>query len=173
MGYEIAEQLGWTFPDVILYPTGGGTGIVGIWKAVQEMEEMGWTDGKRPRIFSVQAEGCQPIVRAFQQGTEFAEPWQNAKTIAAGMRVPGAIGDYLMLRAIRESNGGAIAVSDEELLDHMRLVARLEGIVVCPEGGALAAAARRLIAAGEVAADDSILLLNTGSGLKYVELLGD
>ena len=171
MGYEIAEQCGWTFPDAIIYPTGGGTGVVGIWKAVEELEALGWTDGKRPRFFCVQAEGCQPIVRAFQRGDDHAEPWQNAHTVAHGMRVPSAIADYLILNVLRESSGGAIAVSDDDLLDHMRLIARTEGIVVGPEGGATAAAARRLIASGALSPNDCILLLNTGSGLKTPELM--
>ena len=171
MGYEIAEQCGWTFPDTIIYPTGGGTGVVGIWKAIEELEALGWTDGKRPRFFCVQADGCQPIVRAFERGDEHAEPWQNAHTVAHGMRVPSAIADYLILRVLRESGGGAIAVSDDDLLDHMRLIARTEGIVVGPEGGATAAAARRLIASGTLSHDDHILLLNTGSGLKTPELM--
>jgi len=171
MGYEIAEQCGWTFPDAIIYPTGGGTGVVGIWKAIEELEALGWTDGKRPRFFCVQAEGCQPIVRAFEQGTDHAEPWENAHTVAHGMRVPSAIADYLILNVLRESNGGAIAVSDNDLLDHMRLIARTEGIVVGPEGGATAAAARRLIDSGVLSRNDHILLLNTGSGLKAPELM--
>ena len=171
MGYEIAEQCGWTFPDAIIYPTGGGTGVVGIWKAIEELEALGWTDGKRPRFFCVQAEGCQPIVRAFEQGTDHAEPWANAHTVAHGMRVPSAIADYLILNVLRESNGGAIAVSDDDLLEHMRLIARTEGIVVGPEGGATAAAARRLIASGTLSPSDHILLLNTGSGLKAPELM--
>ena len=171
MGYEIAEQCGWTFPDAIIYPTGGGTGVVGIWKAIEELEALGWTDGKRPRFFCVQAEGCQPIVRAFERGDDNAEPWENAHTVAHGMRVPSAIADYLILNVLRESSGGAIAVSDDDLLDHMRLIARTEGIVVGPEGGATAAAARRLIASGTLSHDDHILLLNTGSGLKTPELM--
>ena len=171
MGYEIAEQCGWTFPDAIIYPTGGGTGVVGIWKAIEELEALGWTDGKRPRFFCVQAEGCQPIVRAFNRGDDHAEPWENAHTVAHGMRVPSAIADYLILNVLRESDGGAIAVSDDDLLDHMRLIARTEGIVVGPEGGATAAAARRLIASGTLSPDDHILLLNTGSGLKAPELM--
>ena len=171
MGYEIAEQCGWTFPDAIIYPTGGGTGVVGIWKAIEELEALGWTDGKRPRFFCVQAEGCQPIVRAFNRGDDHAEPWQNAHTVAHGMRVPSAIADYLILQVLRESGGGAIAVSDDDLLEHMRLIARTEGIVVGPEGGATAAAARRLIASGTLSHDDHILLLNTGSGLKAPELM--
>jgi threonine synthase len=171
MGYEIAEQMGWTLPDAIVYPTGGGTGIVGMWKAFDEMEQMGWIDSKRPKMYCVQAEGCAPIVRAFDRGDEFAEPWQNAETLAAGMRVPGAIGDYLILRALRESGGSAQTVSDEEILEWMRRVAGLEGIFVCPEGAATAAAVPKLLARGELSPQDTVLLLNTGSGLKNLELV--
>ncbi len=171
MGYEIAEQMAWTLPDAIIYPTGGGTGIVGMWKAFEEMEQLGWTDGKRPRMFCVQAEGCAPLVRAFREGAEFAEPWKNARTIAAGIRVPVAIGDYLILRALRESDGGALTVTDDEILTYMRTVATLEGMFVCPEGAATAAALNKLLQEGTLSPDDRILLLNTGSGLKYLELL--
>ena len=171
MGYEIAEQMNWTLPDVILYPTGGGTGIVGMWKAFDEMEAMGWIDAKRPRMFAVQSEGCAPIVRAFNEGAEFAEPWENPDTLAAGIRVPAAIGDYLILQALRESGGGAITVSEEEILSDMRAVASLEGMFVCPEGAALSAALRKLLANNTLSPDDSILLLNTGSGLKYLDMI--
>ena len=171
MGYEIAEQLGWTLPDAIIYPTGGGTGIVGMWKAFDEMEAMGWIGSERPRMFAVQSEGCAPIVRAFEQGTEFAEPWQDAQTVAAGIRVPSAIGDYLILGAVRESGGGALTVSDDEIRDYMSTVARLEGMFICPEGAATAAALEKLLAAEQLGADQRILLLNTGSGLKYLELV--
>ena len=171
MGYEIAEQLGWTLPDAIIYPTGGGTGIVGMWKAFDEMEAMGWIGSERPKMFAVQSEGCAPIVRAFEQGTEFAEPWQDAQTVAAGIRVPSAIGDYLILGSIRESGGGALTVSDDEIRDYMGKVARLEGMFICPEGAATAAALEKLLAAEQLGADQCILLLNTGSGLKYLELV--
>ena len=171
MGYEIAEQMGWTLPGTIIYPTGGGTGIVGMWKAFQEMEEMGWIDGKRPKMFCVQAEGCAPMVRAFREGSEFAEPWQNANTIAAGIRVPAAIGDYLILGALRESGGGALTVTDDEILDYMKIVASLEGMFICPEGAAITAALEKLLADGTLSPDENILLLNTGSGLKYLELV--
>ena len=171
MGYEIAEQMGWSLPDAIVYPTGGGTGIVGMWKAFEEMEALGWTDSRRPRMFCVQAEGCAPIVRAFDRGDEVAEPWTGAQTVAAGMRVPGAIGDYLILRALRESGGGAITVSDEEILSWMGRVASLEGIFVCPEGAATAAAVPKLLARGDLSAGETVLLLNTGSGLKNLELV--
>ncbi len=171
MGYEIAEQLGWRMPAVIVYPTGGGTGIVGIWKAVEEMEAMGLLDGKRPRMFCVQSEGCAPLVRAFHSGADHAEPWPDAQTLAAGIRVPSAIGDYLILNVLRESNGGAVTVSDDEIVDWMGRVASLEGLFVCPEGAATAAALAKLIADGSVAPGELALLLNTGSGLKYLETL--
>ena len=171
MGYELAEQMGWRLPDTIIYPTGGGTGIVGFWKAFEEMENLGWTDGRRPRMFSVQAEGCAPIVRAFHEGAEFAEPWRDARTFAAGLRVPAAIGDYLVLRVLRESGGGAVTVSDEEILDWTREITSLAGVFVCPEGAATAAALSRLLADGAISPDETTLLLNTGSGLKYLDLL--
>ena len=171
MGYEIAEQLGWTLPDAIIYPTGGGTGIVGMWKAFAEMEAMGWIGSERPRMFAVQSEGCAPMVRAFERGDEFAEPWENAETMAAGIRVPSGIGDYLILGAIRESGGGALTVSDDEIRDYMRRVARLEGMFICPEGAATAAATEKLLASGDLGAEERILLLNTGSGLKYLDVV--
>ena len=171
LGYEVAEQMGWELPDAIIYPTGGGTGIVGFWKAFEEMENLGWTEGGRPRMFCVQAEGCAPIVRAFHEGTEFAEPWENARTMAAGLRVPAAIGDYLILQVLRESGGGAITVSDAEIMDWVKRLASLEGVFACPEGAATAAALSKLMADGALSPDDNILLLNTGSGLKYLDLL--
>ena len=171
MGYELAEQLGWTLPDAIVYPTGGGTGIVGFWKAFEEMEQLGWTDGRRPRMYSVQPEGCAPIVRAFHQGKRFAEPWQDAHTLAAGMRVPAAIGDYLMLDALRESGGGAVAVTDDEILEWVPKVSSLEGIFVCPEGAATAAALSKLLHDGTISPNETVLLLNTGSGLKYLDVV--
>ena len=171
MGYEIAEQSDWELPDAIIYPTGGGTGIVGMWKAFAEMEEMGWIGPKRPKMYAVQAEGCAPIVRAFREGAEFAEPWENAQTMAAGIRVPGAIGDYLILGAIRESGGGALTVTDDEMKYYMSLVASLEGMFICPEGAATAVALNKLLLAGDLSPDENILLLNTGSGLKYLDVM--
>ena len=171
MGYEIAEQLGWNVPDAIVYPTGGGTGIVGIWKAFQEMEALGWLDGRRPRMFCVQADGCAPLVRAFHEGTDHAEPWVGAETVAAGLRVPAAIGDYLVLAALRESGGGALTVTDDEIMKWVRDVAALEGLFMSPEGAATAAALQRLLADGAVSPEETVLLLNTGSGLKYLDLL--
>jgi|TARA_B100000959_G_scaffold48613_2_gene49954 threonine synthase len=171
MGYEIAEQLDWELPDNIIYPTGGGTGIVGMWKAFQEMEDLEWISSKRPKMFAVQAENCAPIVRAFQNGDEFAQPWENATTLAAGMRVPSAIGDYLILNAIRDSGGSAITVSDEEMTDMTDLIGKLEGFFVCPEGAATACGARKLIKTGSIDPSEKTLLLNTGSGLKYLDML--
>ncbi len=171
MGYEIAEQSGWTLPDAIIYPTGGGTGIVGMWKAFAEMEAMGWIGSRRPKMFAVQAEGCAPMVRAFERGTEFAEPWQDAKTIAPGIRVPSGVGDYLILNAVRESGGGALTVSDDEIRDYMGRVARTEGIFICPEGAATAAALEKLLADAQLDPDANILLMNTGSGLKNLDLV--
>ena len=171
MGYEIAEQLNWTLPDVIIYPTGGGTGLIGMWKAFQEMAELGWIGSKRPRMVSVQASGCAPIVKAFGEGRETAEPWQNAKTVASGLRVPQAVADFLMLRALRESNGTALSVSDEEMIAEISRLGRAEGIFFCPEGAACAAALRRLMQNGWVKPTDEVVLFNTASGLKYLDVL--
>jgi threonine synthase len=172
MGYEVAEQLGWELPDVVIYPTGGGTGLIGMWKAFEEMEHLGWVEpGHRPRMVSVQAEGCAPIVRAFDSGAESAEPWQDARTVASGLRVPGAVGDFLMLRALRESGGTAIAVSDDELLAASHDFARLTGIFPAPEGGATLAALLSLKEQGLIKADERVVLFNTGSGYKYLEAL--
>lgn len=169
MGYELAEQLGWRLPDVILYPTGGGTGLVGMWKAFEEMETLGWIDGSRPKMVAVQSEGCAPIARAFHAGEEFAEPWQDAETCAAGIRVPAAVGDFLMLRALRESGGTAVTVSDAELLEACRLVTSREGLFVCPEGGAAVAGMMKLLREGWLTGDEEVVIFNTGTGLKYGE----
>ena len=172
MGYELAEQLGWTLPDWIIYPTGGGTGMVGMWKAFEEMEALGWiAPGRRPRMVTVQAEGCAPIVRAFKEGTEKAAPWEHAHTVADGLRVPRAIGDFLILRAIRESGGTAIAVSDRAMAEGMLEMGRLEGISAAPEGGAALEALRVLVASGEVGPSDRVVLFNTGGALKYFDAL--
>lgn len=173
MGYEIAEQLDWTLPDVIIYPTGGGTGLIGMWKAFQEMEQLGWIGSKRPRMVSVQASGCAPIVRAFDDGKDTAEPWQNAKTVASGLRVPQAVADFLMLQAIRESKGTALSVSDDEMLAEIPRVGRAEGIFFCPEGAACIAALRRLVQQGWVNPSDKVLVFNTASGLKYLDVVRD
>jgi threonine synthase len=172
MGYEIAEQSGWKLPDVILYPTGGGTGIVGMWKAFDEMEALGWIGSERPKMFAIQSEGCAPIVKAFRDGTEFADMWPNATTLAAGIRVPAAIGDYLILQALRDSGGGAETVSDDEILVNIKRVGSLEGMFICPEGAALVAALEKLLADGTLSPDENILILNTGSGLKYLDMIG-
>jgi threonine synthase len=171
MGYEIAEQLGWTLPGAVIYPTGGGTGIVGMWKAFEEMEQLGWIDGRRPKMISVQAEGCAPIVRAFERGERHAEPWVDARTAASGLRVPAALGDYLMLDAIRDSGGTAVAVSDEAMIADMRVLAGEEGISSAPEGAATLAALRVLLAQGVLRRDERIVLFNTGAAWKYAELV--
>jgi threonine synthase len=171
MGYEIAEQLNWKLPDVIIYPTGGGTGLIGMWKAFAEMEEMGWIDSKRPRMVSVQASGCAPIVRAFEEGKDKAEPWQNAKTVASGLRVPQAVADFLMLQALRESNGTALSVSDDEMLAEIPCVGRAEGIFFCPEGAACVAALRQLTKQRWIKPRDEVVIFNTATGLKYLDLL--
>jgi threonine synthase len=170
MGYELAEQMGWELPDVIIYPTGGGTGLIGMWKAFEELEALGWIGSKRPRMVTVQSDGCAPMVRAFQEGKEFAAPWPSARTIADGLRVPAAVGDFMILRALRESNGTAIAVSDEEMLEAANLIGRTQGIFVCPEGAAPLVAFQRLREQGWIADEETVVLFNTGSGLKYVHL---
>jgi threonine synthase len=172
MAYELAEQLDWRWPDWIVYPTGGGTGIVGMWKAFDEIERIGWVvQQPRPRMVSVQAEGCAPIVRAFQQGRERAEPWQDAATVADGLRVPRAIGDFLILRAVRDSVGTALAGPDSAMVDGMLEIGSCEGISAAPEGGAALAAIRRLVADGSIKPQDSVVLFNTGGALKYLEAL--
>lgn len=172
MGYEIAEQLGWSLPDVIVYPTGGGTGIVGMWKAFDEMERMGWIGVERPRMVVVQAEGCAPIVTAYEAGERHATLFPNPHTLAAGMRVPVAIGDYLVLDAVRESGGTALTVTDDEMVQGVKDLASYEGVFAAPEGGALVAALRKLMDSGTVSRDERVLLLVTGSGLKYLDVLG-
>ncbi len=167
MGLELAEQLGWSLPDVIFYPTGGGTGLIGMWKAFEELEAIGFIDSRRPRMVAVQASGCAPIVRAWQQGAESAEPWQDAHTIAAGIRVPAAIGDFLILRAVRESCGFAIAVDDEAITAALVEVARNDGLLLCPEGAATYAAWKSALASGRIGAEDTAVLFNCASGLKY------
>jgi threonine synthase len=172
MAYEIGEQLGWEFPDWIVYPTGGGTGMVGMWKAFDELEAIGWkAQGSRPRMVSVQAEGCAPIVRAFEAGAERSELWQNARTIADGLRVPKAIGDFLVLRAIRESGGAAVAVADRDMVAGMRDLGAQEGISAAPEGGAALHAIRVLQRQGRIRESDRIVLFNTGGALKYLDVL--
>jgi threonine synthase len=169
LGFEIAEQLDWHLPDVIIYPTGGGTGLIGMWKGFAELEKIGWLGARRPRRVSVQAENCAPIVRAFREHKEKAEPWPNARTIAAGLRVPQAVADFLILKILRESNGTALAVSDEDMRAAIRRVGRLEGLFFCPEGAACVAAVARLRRDGWIAPADRVLLFNTASGLKYLD----
>ena len=170
MGYELAEQLGWRLPDVIIYPTGGGTGLVGMWKAFDELEALGLIGAARPRMVSAQAAGCAPIARAFERGDEHAELWQGARTVADGLRVPIAIGDFLILRALRASGGTALAVSDAEMIEHANLMGATTGIWPAPEGGACLAAQARLLASGWIAPDETVVLFNTGSGVKYAHL---
>ena len=179
LAYEIAEQLDWKLPDVILYPTGGGTGLIGMWKAFDEMEKLGWIDppkdglavanNKRPRMFSVQASGCAPIVRAFEAGEKFAAEFPNAHTVASGLRVPKAIGDFLMLQILRESKGGAVAIDDSEMIEAVREVGKTEGLFVAPESAACFAALRKLCAAGKIDIGEQVVIFNTGSGIKYLD----
>ncbi|MGV3651041.1 MAG: threonine synthase [Devosia sp.] len=167
MGLELALQFGWDLPDAIFYPTGGGTGLIGMWKAFDELEKLGWIGSKRPRMYAVQAEGCAPMVRAFEKGEEHAERWENAATVPAGIRVPKAVGDFLILRAVRESGGRAIAVSDAEILQAVDDTARQDGLLMCPEGGATLAALRKARAEGLVVEGERVVLFNCATGLKY------
>ena len=167
MGLELAAQLGWELPDAIFYPTGGGTGLIGMWKAFDELEKLGWIGPKRPRMYAVQAAGCAPIVRAFEAGLEHAERWENPATVAAGIRVPRAVGDFLILRAVRESGGHAIAVDDSAILGAVDDAARKDGLLLCPEGGATLAAYRDAVRNGAVDPEESVVLFNCATGLKY------
>jgi threonine synthase len=167
MGLELAEQLGWELPDVIFYPTGGGTGLIGMWKAFAELEAIGFIGSKRPRMVAVQATGCAPMVRAFEAGDETAPRWEDAHTVASGIRVPQAVGDFLILRAVRESSGFAIAVSDEAIMAAVESVAQADGLLLSPEGGATMAAYRQALADGRVGKDDRVVLFNCATGLKY------
>ena len=172
MAYELAEQLEWHWPDWIVYPTGGGTGMVGMWKAFEELEQIGWmAKTRRPRMVSVQADGCAPIVRAFEQGSEKATLWEHAATIADGLRVPKAIGDFLILRAIRDSGGTAVSVSDQSMVDGMLEIGRTEGISAAPEGGAALAAVKHLVQSGAIHRKETVVLFNTGGALKYLDVL--
>ncbi|HXJ94103.1 MAG TPA: threonine synthase [Terriglobia bacterium] len=171
MAYEVIEQLDGRVPDAMIYPTGGGTGLVGMWKAFAEMEQLGWTDGRRTRMFAVQATGCAPMVRAFTQGTERAEEWINPQAVASGLGVPSAVGDFLILRALRESNGSAVAVEDQAMLEGVREIAQAEGLVTAPEGGATLAALKQLLADGTLSGSETVVLFLTGSGYKYLEVL--
>ena len=169
LGYELAEQLNWQLPDVILYPTGGGTGLIGMWKAFDEMETLGWVAKKRPRMFAVQAAGCAPMIRAFEAGERTAAEFPNARTIASGLRVPKAMGDFLILDILRESNGGGIAIKDEEMIRVGSEVGAKEGLFVCPEGAACFAALKQLRRDKTIAAGQRVVIFNTGSGIKYLE----
>jgi len=169
MGYEIAEQFGWNLPDAILYPAGGGVGLIGMWKAFDELEQLGWIGSKRPKLIAVQAEGCKPVVDAWNAGADRAEFYKNAATVASGLRVPKPLGDALMIRAMRETGGTAIAISDADMLDAALLCGSTEGIFAAPEGGACVAAVPKLIASGFLQPDERIVIFNTGTGLKYLE----
>ena len=169
LGYELAEQLGWRLPDAILYPTGGGTGLVGMWKAFDEMEALGWIGAERPRMITVQAAGCAPIVDAFESGAATAAEFPDAHTVASGLRVPKAIGDFLILQALRTSGGTAVAVTDQELLVAVGEIGRLEGLFVAPEGAACLPAIRKLLERGELQPDEQVVMFNTGSGIKYID----
>ena len=169
LGYELAEQFDWQLPDVILYPTGGGTGLIGMWKAFDEMEALGWIGKKRPRMFSVQATGCAPIVRAFETGDPAAAEFPDAHTCASGLRVPKAIGDFLILKILDQSNGGAVAVDDDEMMSVTREVGSSEGLFVAPEGAACFAALKSLLSTGKIASDERVAIFNTGSGIKYLD----
>lgn len=167
MGLELAAQLGWRLPKAIFYPTGGGTGLIGMWKAFDELEQLGWIGSERPKMFAVQASGCAPIVKAFDDGVEHAERWENAHTVAAGIRVPKAVGDFLILRAVRESGGRALAVDEADIVQATADSAAQDGMLLCPEGGATLAAYRRALNEGMVTADDEVVLFNCATGLKY------
>ncbi|MCH2363649.1 MAG: threonine synthase [Planctomycetes bacterium] len=167
MGLELAEQLAWQLPDVILYPTGGGTGLIGMWKAFAELRELGWIGDRLPRMVAVQSSGCAPMVRAFEAGLEHAEPWEDAATVAAGIRVPAAVGDFLILRAVRESGGFAVAVNDESIIEARDRAAADSGFLMCPEGAATLAAYLQEVESGRIRPDESAVLFNCATGLKY------
>jgi threonine synthase len=169
LGYELAEQFDWRLPDVILYPTGGGTGLIGMWKAFHEMEILGWIGEKRPRMFAVQATGCAPIVRAFEAGDNNAAEFPNLHTCASGLRVPKAIGDFIILKILRQSNGGAVAIDDAEMIRVSRQVGSTEGLFIAPEGAACFAALKSLRSAGKIDIAERVVIFNTGSGIKYLE----
>ena len=174
MGYELVEQLGWEYPDAVFYPTGGGVGLIGMWKAFEEMEELGWVrPGKRPRMIAVQSAGCAPVVRAFERGEKASEMWKDAATFAAGLRVPKPYGDYIILEILRESGGIAVAVPDEQILGSLKEWAREEGVFLCPEGAAATAAYDHLLKTGFLKREDRVVLFNTGSGLKYTDMTAE
>jgi threonine synthase len=175
MGYEVAEQLGWELPDAIFYPTGGGVGLIGMWKAFEEMEQLGWLDPKkkRPKMISVQAAGCAPVVKAWNEHKQVAEMWQNAQTAAAGLRVPKPYADYIILDILKQSGGTAVAVSEQEIFQAVEEWASREGVFAAPEGAACLAAYKTLLAQGFLKPADKVVLFNTGSGLKYVDVIGE
>jgi threonine synthase len=171
MGYELAEQLDWKLPDVVLYPTGGGTGLIGMWKAFDEMEQLGWIGSKRPRMISVQSNGCAPIVKAYNEGKADSQFWEHAETIASGLRVPKAFADHLILDAVYKSHGSAVAVSDEEIVASVYEIARTEGLFICPEGAASFAALRHLLSQAKISETDRVVVFNTAAGIKYPEVI--
>jgi threonine synthase len=173
MGYELVEQLGWEYPEAVFYPTGGGVGLIGMWKAFAELEELGWVrPGKRPRMIAVQSSGCAPVVRAFEQSEKVSQMWKDAATFAAGLRVPKPYGDYIMLDILRESGGLAVALPDEQILASLKDWAKHEGVFLCPEGAAATAAYDHLLNTGFLKLEDRVVLFNTGSGLKYTDITG-
>lgn len=172
MGYEVVEQLGWTYPDAIFYPTGGGVGLIGMWKAFEEMEQLGWVTGKRPKMFAIQATGCAPVVRAFEEGQPISHMWIDAHTDASGLRVPKPYGDYLILDILRKSGGAAVAVSDDDIFASLKDWAAQEGVLLSPEGAAATAAYEHLLATGQLTQEDRVVLFNTGSGNKYTDIIG-
>jgi threonine synthase len=171
MGYELVEQLGWEYPDAVFYPTGGGVGLIGMWKAFQELEDLGWVTGKRPRMIAVQAAGCAPVARAFDTGEAASQMWQGAATFASGLRVPKPYGDYIILDAVRESQGTVVALTDEQIFDSLKDWASQEGILMSPEGAAATAAYDHLIGTGFLTPSDRVVIFNTGSGNKYTDVL--
>ncbi len=173
MGYELVEQLGWEYPDAVLYPTGGGVGLIGMWKAFEEMEQLGWVSGKRPRMYALQASGCAPVTKAFEEGKPASEFFTNAETFASGLRVPKPYGDAIILEIVRQSGGSVVSSTDEEMLASIRDYAASEGIFLCPEGAAATAGYDKLLASGEIKASERVVLFNTGAGLKYVDTVAD
>lgn len=171
MGIEVAEQFAWELPDVIIYPCGGGVGLIGMWKVFDELEEIGWISSKRPRLVAVQSTGCAPIVKAYEEGKDSSEVWHNVQTVVGGIRVPKALGDFLVLKAISDTKGCAIAVSDEEIFAAKRLIGSTEGLVICPEGAAAVAAAEKMLTKDLISPEESVVIFNTGTGLKYPELI--
>lgn len=174
MGYELVEQLGWEYPEAVFYPTGGGVGLIGMWKAFAEMEELGWVKpGKRPRMIAVQSAGCAPVVRAFERHEKASEMWKDAATFASGLRVPKPYGDYIMLEILRESNGLAVSIPDDAILASLRDWAKNEGVLLCPEGAAATAAYSHLLETGELKSEDRVVIFNTGAGLKYTDVIAE